>query len=181
MNCNIMFIRHLNRKKLLSLATIGSRTGKNRFHRESGFSLFELAVVLTIITILMSLFLYKINSMQDGGYERSGIEVSAKALQSAVANTRNLWLTKSGQNRSGQNRAASPQELKNQTSLLQGFGDGNVLMSKAGWPVDALILGTESIKDQGSLNEQSAAVLNNSVCTRPVSYTHLTLPTNREV
>ena len=161
-----MFIRHLNRKKLLSLATIGSRTGKNRFHRESGFSLFELAVVLTIITILMSLFLYKINSMQDGGYERSGIEVSAKALQSAVANTRNLWLTKSGQNRSGQNRAASPQELKNQTSLLQGFGDGNVLMSKAGWPVDALILGTESIKDQGSLNEQSAAVLNNSVCTR---------------
>lgn len=161
MNCNIMLFSHLYKKKLLSLATINIRVNNKALGRNSGFSLLEFAIVLIIIAILSALLLYKFNIMQDGRYEKSSIQITANSLQLAVKSTRNLWLTKGGRDRVG-----NLQELKNQTSVLQGFGNGNVLMSKAGWPVDALILGTESIKDQGSLNEQSAAVLNNSVCTR---------------
>lgn len=156
-----MLFSHLYKKKLLSLATINIRVNNKALGRNSGFSLLEFAIVLIIIAILSALLLYKFNIMQDGRYEKSSIQITANSLQLAVKSTRNLWLTKGGRDRVG-----NLQELKNQTSVLQGFGNGNVLMSKSGWPVDALILGTESIKDQGSLNEQSAAVLNNSVCTR---------------
>ena len=41
----------------------------------------------------------------------------------------------------------------------------------------------ETIKGRGVIeeNEVIGIVSNNSLCLRPVSYTHLTLPTNREV
>jgi prepilin-type N-terminal cleavage/methylation domain-containing protein len=155
-----MLFSHLYKKKLLSLATINIRVNNKALGRNSGFSLLEFAIVLIIIAILSALLLYKFNIMQDGRYEKSSIQLTANSLQLAVKSTRNLWLTKGGRDRVG-----NLQELKNQTSVLQGFGNGNVLMSKSGWPVDALILGTESTEDQSSENAQ-AAVLNNSICTR---------------
>lgn len=157
MNCNIVFIRNLNRKKLLSLATIRNKTPL----KNAGFSLLEFAIVLIIVIMLCAVLLYKIDFIQGDNYTKSSMQLTAKSLQAAVKSTRHLWLTKGSQG-----VAENPQKLKKQTFLLQGFGNENVLMSENGWPVDALELDTGSTKDQGALKAQSATILNNSICTR---------------
>lgn len=158
MKCNIVFIRNLHEKILLFLATMSNKAALKR----AGFSLLEFAIVLIIVSILSTILLYKIEFIQGDSYKKSSMQLTAKSLQTAVKSTRNLWLTKGGEG-----VAESPQKLKKQTFLLQGFGNGNVLMSKNGWPVDALALDSGFTKDQVELNAQLAdAVLNNSVCTR---------------
>lgn len=150
-------IRNLNRKLSLSLATIGNRVTFNA----AGFSLLEFSIVLIIITILSALLLFKIEFIPGDSYKKSSVQLTAKSLQSAVNITHNLWLAKGGRG-----IAEHPQELKNQTSLLSNYGNGNVLMSIKGWPIDAVDVNSNSIKDMDSANAQSDAVFNSSLCTR---------------
>lgn len=148
---------NLKKKFSLSLATINNKAVLNT----TGFSLLEFSIVLIIIAILSALLLFKIEFIQEDTYKKSGVLLTAKSLQSAVNITHNLWLAKGGRG-----IAEHPQELKNQTSLLSNYGNGNVLMSKKGWPVDAVEVNSNSIKNMDSANAQSDAVFNNSPCTR---------------
>lgn len=124
---------------------------KSGRYKTRAFTLLEFTVVLIIITILIALLVSKIDFLQDDAYKKPNLQLTAKSLQSAVNMSRHLWLSK------------GPSEWvrsSDGSSLLQGFGEDNVLMSKTGWPVDAIN------KDQLDSLISTGFALNNSTCTR---------------
>lgn len=144
----------LNNNKANSSSGISGANGGGYIfgrYKARAFTLLEFTVVLIIITILIALLVSKIDFLQDDAYKKTNLQLSAKSLQTAVNMSRHLWLSK------------GPSEWvrsSDGSSLLQGFGEGNVLMSKTGWPVDAIN------KDQLDSLISTGFALNNSTCTR---------------
>ena len=81
-----------------------------------------------LITVLMP----KFNDLQDDAHKTS-VKLTANSLRGAVNLTHSLWQS---------------QGSSNKTELLKGFGSGNILMGKKGWPIDAIDLnGKDSTVD----------------------------------
>jgi prepilin-type N-terminal cleavage/methylation domain-containing protein len=134
-------IRNKGRKTTGSLTRISNK----RLFNKAGFSLLEFTIALSIVGILVSILIPKLNNLQDDVH-KANVQLTASSLQYAVNLTHSLWQS---------------QGSMNQTTLLKGFGYGNILMGSKGWPVDAIDLNhrdlTESTTD---------FVLNSSTCKR---------------
>jgi type II secretory pathway pseudopilin PulG len=114
--------------------------------KRAGFSLLELTLILTIISALLGVFVSKISSLQDGAYEAS-VQLTADSLQGVVRLTHSVWQS---------------QGSTNKIELLQGFGGGNILMGKQGWPIDVIAM---NYQDSASIAADGFA-LSNSSCIR---------------
>jgi prepilin-type N-terminal cleavage/methylation domain-containing protein len=134
-------IRNGDRKMFRPLTRIKIK----RLFSKAGFSLLEFALVLVITSILAVVLIFKINHLQDDVHETS-VKLTANALQAVVRSTHSVWQSKGSSNK---------------TELLQGFGDGNILMGKHGWPIDVI----EMSQQDSDITSVSFA-LSNSTCIR---------------
>lgn len=116
-----------------------------RLLNKAGFSLLEFTLVLMIISFLAVVLISKINHLQDDAHEAS-VQLSANSLQAVVRLTHSVWQSKGSSNK---------------TELLQGFGGGNILMGKHGWPIDVI-----EMNQQDSVITSEAFALSNSTCIR---------------
>jgi competence protein ComGC len=139
--CIFVSIRNGDRKIIRPLTRV---KGKRLFN-EAGFSLLEFALVLMITSVLAVVLISKINHLQDDAYETS-VELTANSLQAVVRLTHSVWQSKGSSNKS---------------ELLQGFGSGNILMGKHGWPIDVF-----DMNQQGSSKMSEGFALSNSTCLR---------------
>jgi prepilin-type N-terminal cleavage/methylation domain-containing protein len=153
--CIFVSICNGNEKVLGPLTTIGyKRSDINTFSisklaptNRGGFSLLELILVLTIISVLLGVFVSKVSSLQKDAYEAS-VQLTADSLQGSVRLTHSVWQS---------------QGLTNKIELLEGFGGGNILMGKQGWPIDVI-----AMNHQNPISAIAADgfALSNSSCIR---------------
>ena len=132
-------IRNRDRKTTASLTRISSK----RLFNKAGFSLLEFTIALSIVAILVSILIPKLNNLQDDVH-KANVQLTASSLQHAVNLTHSLWQS---------------QGSMNQTTLLKGFGYGNILMGSKGWPVDAIDLNHQDLQEI-----TTRFVLNSSTC-----------------
>ncbi len=135
-----VFIRNRQRKTLIPLTRIINK----RLFSKAGFSLLEFTLVLIVISALLTILMPKFSHLQDDAHQ-SSVQLTANSLQSAVNLTHSLWQS---------------QGSNNKTGLLKGFGGGNILMGKKGWPIDAI----DDVKN--STIDFISFPLNSSTCVR---------------
>ncbi|MEH6448588.1 MAG: hypothetical protein V7765_07950 [Oleispira sp.] len=102
-------------------------------------------MVLMIISALVAFLIPKFNHLQDDAHQ-SSVQLTANSLQSAVRLTHSLWQS---------------QGSNSKTGLLKGYGSGNILMGKKGWPIAAI-----DMNHQDSTIETVRFALDNSTCVR---------------
>lgn len=90
-------------------------------HREQGFTLLELVVVILIIALLAAVALPRLMSASDDAHAAS-VNGTAGALAAGVAMVRAQWELNRANGRGGLDNVA-------------GFGDGDVDVNEQGWPV----------------------------------------------
>lgn len=90
-------------------------------HREHGFTLLELVVVILIIALLAAVALPRLMNATDDAHAAS-VNGTAGALAAGVAMVRAQWELNRAGGRGGQDNVA-------------GFGEGNVDVNELGWPV----------------------------------------------
>ncbi|CCK74541.1 conserved hypothetical protein [Oleispira antarctica RB-8] len=122
-----------------------TRIRNKRLFNEVGFSLLEFTIALIIVAALVSVLIPKLNNLQDDVH-KVNVQLTASSLQAAVNSTHSLWQS---------------QGSSNQAVLLKGFGYGNILMGSEGWPVDAIDLNHQDLKEV-----TTRFVLNSSTCKR---------------
>lgn len=141
LGCFFVSFRKSERKTLIPLTRIKTE----RLFNKSGFSLLEFTLALAIIAALISVLIPKLNGLQDDAHQAS-VQLTANSLRSAVNLTHSFWQS---------------QGSKNQSALLKGFGRGNILMGKKGWPVDAISLNVDDVKAASTRSPR-----NSSTCIR---------------
>jgi prepilin-type N-terminal cleavage/methylation domain-containing protein len=134
-------IRNDDRKTLIPLTRIINK----RLFNKAGFSLLEFTLVLMIISVLVAFLIPKFNHLQDDAHQ-SSVQLTANSLQGAVRLTHSLWQSQ------GSNK---------KTALLKGYGSGNILMGKKGWPIEAI-----DMNHQDSTIETVRFALDSSTCVR---------------
>lgn len=134
-------IRNGDRKTLIPLTRIRDK----RLFNKAGFSLLEFTLVLIIISALVTILIPKFDLLQVDAHQ-SSVQLTANSLQAAVRLTHSLWQSQ------GSNK---------KTELLKGFGRGNILMGKKGWPIDAI-----NMDPQNPLIVDVRFALDNSTCVR---------------
>lgn len=87
--------------------------------RYSGFSLLELVLVIFIISFLVAILVPKLNDLNDDAHT-SAVRLTMTSFRAAVNLAHGLW-------------ESSGREGKG--SVLKGYGEHNLIMSNAGWPV----------------------------------------------
>jgi prepilin-type N-terminal cleavage/methylation domain-containing protein len=139
--CIFVSIRYGDRKIFRPLTRIKPR----RLFNKAGFSLLEFVLVLMIISVLAVVLISKVSHLQDDAHEAS-VQLTANSLQAVVRLTHSVWQSKGSSNK---------------TELLQGFGGGNILMGKHGWPIDVI-----EMNQQDSVITSEGFALSNSTCIR---------------
>jgi prepilin-type N-terminal cleavage/methylation domain-containing protein len=139
--CIFVLIRNGDRKNFRPLTKIKDI----RLFNKAGFSLLEFTLVLMIISLLAVVLISKIDHLQDDAHETS-VQLTANSLQAVVRLTHSIWQAKGSSNK---------------TELLQGFGGGNILMGKHGWPIDVI-----EMNQQDSAITSEGFALSNSTCIR---------------
>jgi MSHA pilin protein MshB len=139
--CIFVLIRNGDRKIFRPLTRIKTR----RLFNKAGFSLLEFVLVLMIISVLAIVLISKIYHLQDDAHEAS-VELTANSLQAVVRLTHSVWQSKGSSNK---------------TELLQGFGSGNILMGKHGWPIDVI-----EMKQKNSAIMSAGFAPSNPTCIR---------------
>lgn len=134
-------IRNGDRKTLIPLTIIINK----RLVNKAGFSLLEFTLVLIIISALVAILIPKFNHLQDDAHQAS-VQLTANSLQAAVRLTHSLWQS---------------QGSNSKTGVLKGFGGGNILMGKNGWPMDVI-----ETSRQDSAMAATRFALDNSTCVR---------------
>jgi MSHA pilin protein MshB len=134
-------IRNRDRKIFIPLTRI---KGEKLFNN-AGFSLLELVLVLMITSVLAVVLISKVNHLQDDAHEAS-VELTASSLQAVVRLTHSVWQFKGSSSKA---------------ELLQGFGSGNILMGKHGWPIDVF-----DMNQQDSTRMSEGFAVSNSTCIR---------------
>jgi len=84
-----------------------------------GFSLLELVLVIFIISFLVAVLVPKLNELNDDAHA-SAVRLTMTSYRAAVNLAHGLWES-SGREGNG--------------SVLKGYGEHNLIMSSAGWPV----------------------------------------------
>ena len=106
-----------------------------------GFSLFELMIVLSLISVLVAVLLPKLTELQEDAHI-SSVRMTANSLQAAVNLTHSIW----------QSQGSQYSRLP-----LQGFGGDDVLMNRNGWPENALVKDADSTTSSDRKRNHSEA------------------------
>ncbi|WP_303291841.1 prepilin-type N-terminal cleavage/methylation domain-containing protein [Marinobacter sp. SS5-14b] len=88
-------------------------------HKQKGFTLIELVVVIAILAILAAFALPRFAQLSEQAHS-SNVKATAGAMAAGVALARAQWVANG---------------LKASTDSLDGFGDGDLNVSSRGWPV----------------------------------------------
>lgn len=100
----------------------------------SGFSLLELVLVIFIISFLVAVLVPKLNELNDDAHT-SAVRLTMTSFRAAVNLAHGLWQSGS---------------LEGKGSVLEGYGEHNLIMNSAGWPVDVVNTARSGSKGKSS-------------------------------